>query len=345
MPTPPQESDDSSLELSKFVTALEAAGVERALLDATLRSAAEGSGSARGDFAGVAAHQAWAANYRTRFPPLSALMAGTMVPFGGYPVLDYLASSCLDVAEGFERIARYFGLVRPECRFVIDTGPGYVSVALLDERHGDDWFFDEWTIGVTVRGFRHTLPSFRPRALRLRRPAPHDEESRRAAAAAASAIGAELSFGEPNAAFVFDHAVWRAKLPTGDERLRATLERHADDLLDEQRSRSDATRSVRAVLAHELSAGEPTIQIVAKKLARSARTLQRQLAAEGTSYQEVLDALRAELAKRHLARGIGVTEVAFLLGYADGSAFARAYRRWYGCAPKEGRREAGPPQG
>lgn len=343
MPTPPQETDDSSLELSKFVTALEAAGVERALLDATLLAEAEGSGALRVDAA--AAHRAWAASYRTRFPPLSALVAGTMVPFGGYPVLDYLASSCLDVAEGFERIARYFGLVRPECRFVIDADAAHVSVTLLDERHGDDWFFDEWTIGVTVRGFRHTLPGFRPRALQLRRPAPRDDASLRAAAAAATVLGAELSFGAPSAAFVFDPAMWRAKLPTGDERLRATLERHADDLLDEQRSRSDATRSVRAVLAHELSAGEPTIQIVAKKLARSARTLQRQLAAEGTSYQEVLDALRAELAKRHLARGIGVTEVAFLLGYADGSAFARAYRRWYGCAPKEGRREAGPPQG
>lgn len=340
MSIPPRDRDDAPAEFTKFATALEAAGVERSLLEATLR----GAGGTVAPNA-VEAHTLWASAYRAHFPPLSALIAGTLVPFGSYPVLDYLASSCLDVAEGFERIARYFGLIRPECRFAIDGDGSAPSVTLLDERRGDDWFFDEWTIGVTVRGFRHTLPTFRPRAIQLRRPAPVDDASRRASVTAAAALGAELVFGAPDAAFVFDRATWSARLPSGDARLRATLERHADDLLDEQRSRGETTRSVRAVLAHELSAGEPTIQVVAKKLASSARTLQRQLAAEGTSYQEVLDALRAELAKRHLARGLGVTEVAFLLGYADGSAFARAYRRWYGCAPKEARREIGSPQG
>lgn len=66
----------------------------------------------------------------------------------------------------------------------------------------------------------------------------------------------------------------------------------------------------------------------------SARTLARRLDDEGTSFSKLLDDLRRELAVSHLRdRDISVSEVAFLLGFADANAFSRAFKRWTGAPP------------
>ena len=69
-------------------------------------------------------------------------------------------------------------------------------------------------------------------------------------------------------------------------------------------------------------------------VARSPRTLQRRLAREGTSFQEVLDGFRRIMAADLLDHpNLAIKEIAFLLGYSDLSAFYRAFRRWHGQAP------------
>ena len=68
----------------------------------------------------------------------------------------------------------------------------------------------------------------------------------------------------------------------------------------------------------------------------SSRTLRRRLKDAGTSYQEILDDVRAELARRYLAREKrAVDEVSFLLGFSDPSAFTKAFRRWTGRSPAD----------
>ncbi|MEZ4653285.1 MAG: helix-turn-helix transcriptional regulator [Candidatus Eisenbacteria bacterium] len=73
----------------------------------------------------------------------------------------------------------------------------------------------------------------------------------------------------------------------------------------------------------------------------SVRTLQRQLAAEGTTFRDLLDQLRHELAIRHLESSRhAIGEIAFLLGFAEVSTFHRAFKRWAGKSPSEYRRGA-----
>ena len=65
------------------------------------------------------------------------------------------------------------------------------------------------------------------------------------------------------------------------------------------------------------------------------RTLQRGLKAEGTSFQRVVGDVRLALARHHLDRPHAtIQEVAFLLGYAEPSAFHRAFKRWTGRTPQ-----------
>jgi AraC-like DNA-binding protein len=74
----------------------------------------------------------------------------------------------------------------------------------------------------------------------------------------------------------------------------------------------------------------------------SARTLQRQLREEGTAFAAVLTELRRDMAPPLLLDGrLAVSEVAFLLGYEDPSAFQRAFRRWFGRSPRAFRSTGG----
>ena len=93
---------------------------------------------------------------------------------------------------------------------------------------------------------------------------------------------------------------------------------------------------VRAAVLARLEAGDTSLPDVADAVGLSARTLQRRLADAGTSLREVVDQARREQALEELARrDASITEVAFLLGFSETSAFDRAFRRWTGQSPAE----------
>jgi YesN/AraC family two-component response regulator len=99
------------------------------------------------------------------------------------------------------------------------------------------------------------------------------------------------------------------------------------------------TRRLERLLEEELCGGNPTLEHLAARLHMSPRTLHRRLGEEGTGFRQVLAQLRRELAARHLhdAR-LAISEIAFLLGFSEVSAFHRAFRRWTGWRPLAYRR-------
>jgi AraC-like DNA-binding protein len=96
-----------------------------------------------------------------------------------------------------------------------------------------------------------------------------------------------------------------------------------------------AVSAVRHVLWSLLPSGRPDLWRTAAEMDINARTLQRRLGEEGSSFSRVLDDLRRDLANELLSdRKLAVSEVAFLLGYSEPSAFQRAFRRWYDDSPR-----------
>jgi AraC-like DNA-binding protein len=82
----------------------------------------------------------------------------------------------------------------------------------------------------------------------------------------------------------------------------------------------------------------PSAVEAATALHISVRTMARRLAGEGTSHREIVDHQRAALARSFLDEGVTVAETARRLGYANASAFHRAYQRWYeGASPRRTR--------
>ena len=120
------------------------------------------------------------------------------------------------------------------------------------------------------------------------------------------------------------------------QRFDADLRPRLDQLLPGA-TLADRTRSA---LMEALPAGQPEVGVVAKRLGMSARTLQRKLGAEGTSFQDVLRDLRERLARDYLAHTAAASpEVAFLLGYDDPNSFTRAFHTWTGTTPEAFRRQ------
>ena len=75
---------------------------------------------------------------------------------------------------------------------------------------------------------------------------------------------------------------------------------------------------------------------VAKKLGISPRTLSRKLRDERVAFPEILEETRVALAKRYLVEpDLPVSEIAWLLGYAEVSSFTHAFKRWTGITPRE----------
>ena len=130
-------------------------------------------------------------------------------------------------------------------------------------------------------------------------------------------------------------------LVTADRRLLVILQAHAEEVLARLAPGREALseRVVRAAL-DGLAQGGARQDLVAADLGLSPRSLSRRLAEEGTSFARLLDDLRRDLAQAHLASGMEVTQVAFLLGYAEPSSLAHAFRRWTGQSPSEWRRMA-----
>jgi AraC-like DNA-binding protein len=99
------------------------------------------------------------------------------------------------------------------------------------------------------------------------------------------------------------------------------------------------TEKVKAVIIDQLPSGNVTDENVARSLYMSSRNLQRQLQSAGTTFNTLLNEIRQDLAQKYLRdQDTSMTEIAFLLGFSESSAFSRAFKRWLGVTPTQYRK-------
>lgn len=256
-----------------------------------------------------------------------------------FDVLGYVVINSPTFGAAFDRLARYHAIWTDGAGFTLtEAGPhvrlsyNYVAGVAPPRRHDC-----EMTFAIAVAFTRRmTGVAWQPHAVAFEHPQPADITEH------ARIFRAPLRFAQPRNELVFDRALLALPLIRADASLYAVLDRHAQDLLARLPQRDDTTAQVRRLLGDALSGGDPNIIAVARQLGTSARTLQRKLRTEGTSYQDVLDDMRRDLSQRYLReRAMAVCEVAYLLGFSGPSAFHRAFRRWTGVTPKEFRQIKG----
>jgi AraC-like DNA-binding protein len=120
--------------------------------------------------------------------------------------------------------------------------------------------------------------------------------------------------------------------------LRALAEDRQQSL---DRSVTYAERT-RAILIREHGPNRTDMNAVARALTLSARSLRRRLADEGETYESIASQAFSAVAKNLLGRpGWSIQETAHQMGYAEPSAFHRAFRRWTGQTPSAFQRSMG----
>ncbi|MCX7169314.1 MAG: helix-turn-helix domain-containing protein, partial [Proteobacteria bacterium] len=106
----------------------------------------------------------------------------------------------------------------------------------------------------------------------------------------------------------------------------------------EQQYSGNFPGKIRRVVRTLLSTGKCTADRLAVLLSMHRRTLHRHLVANGTTFKEIVDEERNEIAVRNLAAtDMSINKLAAMLGYRDTSSFIRAFRRWSGVVPTEWR--------
>ena len=133
-------------------------------------------------------------------------------------------------------------------------------------------------------------------------------------------------------ASILDRALIQADAPTA-----RLCREQCDSLLRQRHGESGFSARVHRLLRQH---GEtpPSLELAARQLRCSARTLRRRLAEEGSSYRQLVAALRREHAERLLdCRELSVEQIAAQLGYAESASFIHAYKRWRGVTPHAAR--------
>lgn len=144
-------------------------------------------------------------------------------------------------------------------------------------------------------------------------------------------FGPGVEFGCDRDAILVDQLTLSARMGEGPDRQIV----HRAFLLQTAGHGVAIVAQVKALLSALLRSDAGAINTICEALAITPRTLQRRLAAAGTSYRALVDDVRADLAERHVKRSsLSLQRIADLLGYSNQAAFSRAYRRWHGTNPR-----------
>ncbi|MFG2195458.1 AraC family transcriptional regulator [Streptomyces sp. NPDC048639] len=272
---------------------------------------------------------------------------------GTFAMMCCAALGCEDLGAATERAFLFYGLFPSGPRLALERhGPGRdpdaghgeaLCVVRNDLSRDEDRFvaqclvvvwhrLSSWLIGDRIpllrAEFAHPAPA-----------PPHRAEYE-------LLLGCPVRFGAERTAAAMDARRLSAPVVQDEATLGELLRRAPAALLSRHDYGTTVAEQVRRVLVPSLRAGGPArlpeAADVAARLAVSASTLRRRLRQEGTSFQELKDAVRQDAAIEGLVGGREpIAAVAARLGFSEDTAFHRAFRRWTGTTPGAFRSAAG----
>ncbi|MFY0690475.1 MAG: AraC family transcriptional regulator [Paracoccaceae bacterium] len=188
---------------------------------------------------------------------------------------------------------------------------------------------NEATLASAVAISRQVSPvPFAPVEVHLKHPPPRTLEFHE------RYFGCPVSFGSDLDALLLSHDSLAQPNKLGDEGITRFLDNHLEVELRGVVNAASIESLARDVIARSLSEGIPRAADVARTLGLSVRSLHRRLAEDGLSFRTVTEETRKELAEGLLRdERYSLSEIAFLTGFSEQSAFNRAFKRWIGRTP------------
>ena len=271
-----------------------------------------------------------AAAQQQRFTPNLAMALARATSLGAFPLLDYLVMTSDTVGAGIAQLARYYRLIGNPVVIELQESADGIRVEMTSGAA----FSVEFLATLMVLHLRNeTDGRFAADSVSVG----HKPDD---AAAWESVLGCRVHHTASWNGLDVPLTSWSLPLRRRDPVLRQILEARADDVLGRLPARAGLAREVQRALASRGAGSDMRIEVLARQLAMSPRTLQRRLAAEQVSYQELLDDARKEAAARYLGEStLAICEVAYLVGYSEPAPFHRAFKRWYGMTPENFRQQ------
>ena len=188
----------------------------------------------------------------------------------------------------------------------------------------------ELSLGMFLNIFRECLGRrWTPEAVYFEHPSPLDADQHEAA------FGAPVCFAQPTNALVFRPDVLERPMPRRDPRMMAMMHACLEALGPRADDREPLIDQVRMAIRSRLPEGWPSLECIGEDLRLSPASIRRELARVGLTYKGLVQTMRRELAFVYLRQHhLPLSEIAFLLGYSELSAFSRAVRRWTGKSPR-----------
>ncbi len=262
---------------------------------------------------------------------------------GSYSVMGYIAMTSNTLAEAVARMPQYEKLVGDMGTSTLEHEPGAIVVRWhcrfsdpQTRRHVIENVLASWTAYTRWMADAEELV---PLAVRFE----HDPPADRSLLKHYQQIfRCPVYFNQPMSALLCSPQIFEYPLRQPDVNLRDTLEHHAQVSLAALKTRYSLTDQVRSLLRAMLADASPRKEFVAEQMGMNVRTLHRKLADENQSYQQILDDLRAELARKYLAQAhLSVEDIARKLGFTESRSFIRYFKGYTGLTPGEYRHGKG----
>lgn len=247
----------------------------------------------------------------------------------------YVLASSEILADTLHRAERYSGIVNEGISLQARIGKettialSYVNIDRRSDRHQIEFWLISLVRLCRQLTNRRLVPS-RVKVMHRRNETPPEFRSY---------LGCEIEFGSNVDEVIFPAAVKLMPIVSADPYLNQLLLKYCEEALAHRPANNATLRSsVENAIAPLLPHGKANAGEVARQLGMSHRTLARRLAAEQLTFSEIHTELKTDLAKRYLRDGdLPISQIAWLLGYREVSAFTHAFKRWTGTAPRQSR--------
>lgn len=270
--------------------------------------------------------------------PLVGLRLGQHVQPKSYEVLGYALMSRGNLQQAIEQLIRFDALIwdvggtrffRDGDNAVLELNPLYVP--WVPPQAFELAISGQVAFGRWITGFDGA-----PRAVSFR-------HERRADLAVYEAVfGCDVQFNAPRNAVIFPQDYLQMPLRYADPALAQIMIGTGQRLMENYRQETNIANEARAQICELLPLGQQDLDSVAQKLDLSPHQFSRRLQGSGYRFPDLVDEVRQDLARHYLEQpDLALTDIAFLLGFSEQSAFTRAFKRWTGQAPVHYRRRQG----
>jgi AraC-like DNA-binding protein len=149
-------------------------------------------------------------------------------------------------------------------------------------------------------------------------------------------FGVRVEFGSDFDEIVLPSGAGSLRLVHADPYLNTIVVKDCEALLTERRTNVGPFRiRVENAIAQQFPHASARASVIAQSFGMSERTMERKLAQEGSTFSEILQQLRSEMAVRYVEDpSLPISRIAWLLGFEEVSSFSHAFKRWTGTSPR-----------